>query len=142
MSLRSTLAVAAGLSLLAGSAIAAQADVKGQVLVRQNGKVQTLASGAELKPGDQVVVGAGAAKIRYSATCVVDLPANSVSTITKADACAAPGGLVAPVSATAMQAEPTFASTIIPFVIGGVTLAAVIASANDDGDINSFPVSP
>jgi hypothetical protein len=139
MSLRSTLAVAAGLSLLAGSAIAAQADVEGQVLVRQNGKVQALAKGAMLKPGDQVIVGAGAAQIRYSPTCIVDLPANTVSTVTKAETCATTKGLVTPVSATPMQAQPTLGSTIIPFVIGGVTLAAVIASANDDDD---FPVSP
>jgi len=138
MTVRSILAFAAGASLLATSAFAIEAQsTQGKVLVRQGAKVAPLAAGATLKPGDQIMIGAGAVRVDYGAGCVVDLPANSVSKIAQPSPCASAKGLVTPVSATPMQSEPTLGSTIVPFVIGGLTLAAAIDSAGDDD-----PVSP
>jgi len=139
MTVRSILAFAAGASLLATSAFAIEAQsTQGKVLVRQGAKVAPLAAGAALKLGDQIIVGAGAARVNYGAGCVVDLPANSVSRIAQPASCDSAKGLVKPVSATPMQSEPTLGSVIVPLAIGVGLLVVAIDSSDDD----EFPTSP
>ena len=90
-----TAAVAVGLIALSGQTLAATSaaqvtTVKGSVLVNDDGRYVSAASGAQIRPGDRLVaLKDGQASITYGDGCKVSLTPGSMLTVSDASPCAA-----------------------------------------------------
>jgi hypothetical protein len=129
-------AIAAISALMAGQAVAAEASlaqVKGNVLVSQGGKMVNASGVSSLRAGDRVVASNGAAKISYADGCVVSLNANGMATIGAASPCANGAGLVS--ASQGSSAQLFEGSNGMYAAIGGFLIAtAIVVGVAESGD--------
>lgn len=138
-------AAAAGVSLLASQAVAADAalaqvtTVKGSVAVNKGGKVVPVTASTKLAAGDRVMsMDGGQAKITFADGCVVDVSANAMATVGAKSPCAATGGLVK--SSAPMQfGLEGFGGAAAVFGVGAVLVGVYAASVDDDIDVSVSP---
>jgi hypothetical protein len=138
------IAVAASIALLgmSGQAMAGQtvqlSNVKGSVLVNQNGRYVPVESGTALRAGDRVLAMNGDAALVYANGCKVDVSARSMATIVDAP-CA--GGEVVRAQYQSAPEGNAFAgdADLWLFVGFGLLTAVVVAAAFSDDE---EPTSP
>jgi hypothetical protein len=143
------IAVAASIALLgiSGQAMAAQtvqlANVKGSVLVNQNGRYAPATSETTLRAGDRVLAMNGGAQLTYANGCLVDMSARSMVTVSDA-ACGGSDIIKAQYTegeGTYQGEQGTFSRSgdLWLFLGFGLLTAVVVAAAFSDDET---PVSP
>lgn len=145
------IAVAASIALLgiSGQAMAAQtaqlANVKGSVLVNQDGRFVPATASTKLRAGDKVLAMNGGANLTYADGCVVNVAARTMATITD-EACGSDNivkaqyGNEGPNRPFPGRGGPFAANPDLWLFVGfGIVTAAVIGNAWSDDE---EPVSP